>query len=138
MCPIVPAICDAISDLLENEKKPENRPAALLPGLRLCISGAAPLPREIADRFQRLTGATVVEGYGLTEASPVTHAGLPEHFRPGSIGLPMPDTRAKIVDTTDSTRELPPGEPGELLDQRPAAHDRLFRQSRANAQGPVH
>jgi long-chain acyl-CoA synthetase len=112
--PIVPAICDAICDLLEKEQdSATDQP--LNTGLRLCISGAAPLTRETADRFKRLTGATVVEGYGLTEASPVTHAGLPNNLRAGSIGLPMPDTRVRIVDLEDTSRDVPVGEPGELL-----------------------
>src|SRR6185437_3099781 len=116
ICPIVPAICDAISDLLEEEKDTDHGDAPLLhDGLRLCISGAAPLSRETAERFNRLTGATVIEGYGLTEASPVTHAGLPNDFRIGSIGLPMPDTRVRIVELEDPSRDVHPGEPGELL-----------------------
>ena len=115
ICPIVPAICDAISDLLEKEQAPNGDKTPALSTLRLCISGAAPLSRETAERFQRLTGATVVEGYGLTEASPVTHAGLPHDYRVGSIGMPVCDTRAKIVDFDDPSHEMPIGEPGELL-----------------------
>jgi long-chain acyl-CoA synthetase len=115
ICPIVPAICDEISNLLEKERREDPRSGRLPPGLRLCISGAAPLPRETAERFRKLTGATVVEGYGLTEASPVTHAGLPNDIRAGSIGVPMPDTRVRIVDLDDPTRDVIPGQPGELL-----------------------
>jgi long-chain acyl-CoA synthetase len=78
-------------------------------------SGSAPLPLEILEKFERLTGATLNEGYGLSEASPVTHstASLARR-KPGSIGLPLPDTDIKIVDLETGTRELPPGEPGEL------------------------
>jgi long-chain acyl-CoA synthetase len=80
----------------------------------LCVSGAAPLPREIFERFEALTGGRLVEGYGLTEASPLTH-GTPLFGtrRPGSIGVPFPDTQARIVDLT-SGEPLPPGEDGEL------------------------
>ncbi|HET6249992.1 MAG TPA: AMP-binding protein [Tepidisphaeraceae bacterium] len=116
ICPIVPAICDGISALLEKERAEDPAKGRLPAGLRLCISGAAPLTRETADRFHDLTGATVIEGYGLTEASPVTHAGLPNNdVRPGSIGVPLPDTRARIADLDDPTRDVAPGEPGELL-----------------------
>jgi len=115
ICPIVPAICDEISDLLQKEQDDDPTLGRLPRGLRLCISGAAPLPRETAERFHKLTGATVVEGYGLTEASPVTHACLPNDVRPGSIGIPMPDTRARIADLDDPMRDAPAGEPGELL-----------------------
>lgn len=116
ICPIVPAICDAISNLLEKEQHAESPGAQPLKGdLRLCISGAAPLSLQTAERFQKLTGAIVVEGYGLTEASPVTHAGLPTDVRIGSIGIPMPDTRVRIADLDDPSRDVPPGETGELL-----------------------
>lgn len=110
--PLVPAICDAISDRVEAD---EDKTETTIEGLRLCMSGAAPLPRATAERFERLTGAKVIEGYGLTEASPVTHANLSGAARLGSIGLPMPDTRVRIVDLDDPGRELGCGEPGEML-----------------------
>ena len=80
----------------------------------LCVSGAAPLPREVAERFEALTGGRLVEGYGLTEASPLTHCTpLFGERRAGSMGLPFPDTEARIVDLTTS-QPLPIGEEGEL------------------------
>jgi long-chain acyl-CoA synthetase len=80
----------------------------------LCVSGAAPLPREVFERFEALTGGRLVEGYGLTETSPFTHcAPLFGARRPGSIGLPLPDTEARIVDMTTG-EPLPSGEDGEL------------------------
>lgn len=87
--------------------------------IKECISGSAPLPLEIKKRFEELTGAVLVEGYGLSEASPVTHC-TPLYGKQisGSIGLPLPDTDAKIVDPT-SGRELPVGEIGELVVQGP-------------------
>jgi long-chain acyl-CoA synthetase len=87
--------------------------------IKECISGSAPLPLEIKKRFEELTGAVLVEGYGLSEASPVTHCNpLYGKQISGSIGLPMPDTDAKIVDPA-SGRELPVGEIGELVVQGP-------------------
>lgn len=70
-----------------------------LKSVKACISGSAPLPVEIQKRFNAITGGRLVEGYGLTEASPVTHCN-PEfnENRAGSIGLPFPDTEAKLVD----------------------------------------
>jgi long-chain acyl-CoA synthetase len=88
-----------------------------LTSIRACISGAAPLPVEIAYNFEELTGANVVEGYGLTETSPVTHVNplVGEKGKiPGSIGLPMPDTEVKIYDPNDGNKELPLGEEGEI------------------------
>ena len=80
----------------------------------LCVSGAAPLPREVFERFEALTGGRLVEGYGLTESSPLTHCTpLFGERRAASIGLPLPDTDARVVDLA-SGEPLPPGEEGEL------------------------
>ena len=67
--------------------------------LRYCVSGSAPMPQEVQRRFSELTGGQILEGYGLTEASPVTHVNpLGGKRKPGSIGLPFPDTEARVVD----------------------------------------
>jgi long-chain acyl-CoA synthetase len=91
-----------------------------LSSIRACISGAGPLHLEVQERFEALTGGRIVEGYGLTEASPVTHAN-PVHGKrkKGSIGLPFPDTDVKIVDLETGERELPVGEVGELVARGP-------------------
>lgn len=91
-----------------------------LSSLKFCISGGAPLDPAIAQEFARHTGATVVEGFGLSEASPVTHTGpLDGTARPGTIGLPLPDTEARIVDAETGLVTLPPGEVGELVIRGP-------------------
>jgi long-chain acyl-CoA synthetase len=88
--------------------------------LKVCISGGAPLPPRIAEEFIGRTGCTVVEGYGLSEASPTTHSGpLDGSAVPGTIGLPLPDTDAKIVDAATGTEQLPTGEVGELAVRGP-------------------
>lgn len=96
---------------------------ANLRSIRLCISGAGPLHPSIQQRFETLTGAKLVEGYGLTEASPVTHVNpiqsTDDRRRRRSIGLPLPQTVAKIMDPDTGTRELPIGEVGELVIQGP-------------------
>ncbi len=84
---------------------------------RVCTynSGSAPLPVDVLEKFERAVNVTLNEGYGLSEASPVTHS--TSHLsrrRPGSIGLPLPDTDIKIVDLETGTREVPPGTEGEL------------------------
>ena len=78
-------------------------------------SGSAPLPVEVIDQFERMTGGTLNEGYGLSEASPVTHT-TPSLSRrkPGSIGIPLPDTDIKIVDLIGGLTEVAPGAEGEL------------------------
>lgn len=89
-----------------------------LTSIRACLSGAAPLPEQVMYNFEELTGANVVEGYGLTETSPVTHVNplVKGLKRPGSIGLPVADTDAKIFDAKEGGQdtELPQGEEGEI------------------------
>jgi len=90
--------------------------------VRACISGAAPLPVEVQRKFEQLTGGRLVEGYGLTETSPVTHVNPlddPKKNRPGSIGIPVPNTDAKIVDLETGTKDLKPNEVGELVIKGP-------------------
>jgi long-chain acyl-CoA synthetase len=87
-----------------------------LRSITACISGAAPLPVELQTRFETLTGGRLVEGYGLTEASPVTHTTPIFGVRKrGSIGIPIPDTVARIVDADMGTHTLGAGEVGELV-----------------------
>ncbi|HZK85310.1 MAG TPA: long-chain fatty acid--CoA ligase [Desulfosporosinus sp.] len=83
--------------------------------IRCCLSGSAPLPKEVAIRFGELTGGRLVEAYGLSESSPATHLNPIFHARVGSIGIPGPNTDAKIMDLETGQRELPPGEIGELV-----------------------
>jgi len=87
-----------------------------LRSIKVCSSGAAPLPPELAKRFEDVTGAILFEGYGLSETSPVTHIN-PTNRKDrkfGSIGLPISDTIAKILDVETGTKEMPVGETGEL------------------------
>ncbi|MDO0823720.1 MULTISPECIES: long-chain-fatty-acid--CoA ligase [Desulfosporosinus] len=83
--------------------------------IRCCLSGSAPLPKEVAIRFGELTGGRLVEAYGLSEASPATHLNPIFNARVGSIGVPAPNTNSKIMDLETGLRELPPGEIGELV-----------------------
>jgi long-chain acyl-CoA synthetase len=83
--------------------------------LKVCVSGGAPLPGPLHERFEQASGARLVEGYGLTESSGVVstnpYAGENRH---GTIGQPLPETRIRLLDKEDPTRDAPPGEPGEL------------------------
>ncbi|TMK85975.1 MAG: long-chain fatty acid--CoA ligase [Actinobacteria bacterium] len=108
MFPGVPRLYIAINEAKETPKHD-------LTSIRACLSGAAPLPRAVAEEFERITGAKVCEGYGLTETSPITHANpIYGKRKEGSIGLPIPDTDARVVDLDDWTREVEPGTEGEL------------------------
>ena len=87
-----------------------------LSSLRICISGGAPMPAELKAAFEARSGATVVEGYGLTESAGVVscnpYAGL---NKPGSIGQPLPGTDLRLIDKDDPSRPAPDGEPGEIV-----------------------
>ena len=110
---LVPFMIAALNDEMRNK---DIRPK----GLRLCMSGAAPLTEEVAREFERLTGATIMEGFGLSEASPVTHSNPADGSAViGSIGLPLPNTEVRLVDLTHGLTEVPIGEVGELVVRGP-------------------
>ncbi len=91
-----------------------------LKSIRACISGAMKLPADIQERFERTTGGRLVEGYGMTETSPATHCvPLTDERRPGSVGVPLPGTEARIVDPQDAGIVMPVGQPGELAVKGP-------------------
>lgn len=92
-----------------------------LTSIKGCFSGSAPLPVEVLRDFENKTGAVIVEGYGLTESSPVTHVNpfAGGKRKVGSIGIPIPDTECRIVDLNDGVSDLPVGESGELLVKGP-------------------
>ena len=91
-----------------------------LRSIRACISGSAPLLEEVRIRFEKLTGARLMEGYGLSEAPTATHCNpMLGEKRAGSIGLPLPDVDCRIVDLEDDHRDLPVGDAGELLIRGP-------------------
>jgi len=101
------------------ENHPEIRKYDLT-SIKAAICGAGPLMREVQERFERLTRARIVEGYGLSEASPVTHANpILGKRKVGSIGLPWPDLEARIVDIKTGKQALPVGEAGELVVKGP-------------------
>ncbi len=113
LIPAVPAMLAGFNRVLRNRHLD-------LKSVRGVISGGAPLDPAVAAEFAKHTGAIVVQGYGLSEASPVTHSGpLDGTARPGTIGLPLPDTEALIVDAETGTREMPHGEVGELIIRGP-------------------
>jgi long-chain acyl-CoA synthetase len=102
--------------------------------IRYCISGSAPLPVEVQEAFEKLTRGRLVEGYGLTEASPVTHANpMQGERRVGSIGIPFPSTNARIVDWRTGA-PLPQGEVGELLIRGPQVMQGYWKQPEETAQ----
>src|SRR3989442_1079499 len=90
-----------------------------LGSIRACVSGAAPLPNEVRRAFDKITGGRIVEAYGLSEASPATHANPLAGPVKDCIGIPLPDTDAKLVDQDDASREVPGGMLCELAGRGP-------------------
>ncbi len=105
-----------------------------LSSIKACFSGSAPLPLDIINNFQKKTDSIIVEGFGMTECTPVTHVNPFQGKRVvGSIGLPIPDTVCKIVDLEDRDRQMPIGEPGELLIKGPQVMKGYLNQPDATA-----
>lgn len=108
-----------------------------LRSITACISGSAPLLMETARKFRELTGANLVEGYGLTEASPVTHCNPVFDVaknRFGTIGLTFPDTETRLVDLETGEKDVAPGEAGELLIRGPQLMDGYYEKPEETAQ----
>ncbi len=115
-----PTIFHAVPAMLVAMNAHLKKSPADLSSIKWVMSGGASLPVEVAKEFATHTGGLVVEGYGLSEASPVTHAGpLNVKSESGTIGLPMPDTQCRIVCSEDEVTDLPDGETGELLVKAP-------------------
>jgi long-chain acyl-CoA synthetase len=107
--PAVPAMFNAINNYPGVESLD-------LRSIKGCFSGSAPLPMEVLERFEKLTGGRITEGFGLSESSPVTHANpLYGVRKAGSIGIPVPSTDCRIVDLEEGAREVAVGEDGELI-----------------------
>jgi len=91
-----------------------------LSSLKFCLSGGAALPVEVKQRFEEITGCKLVEGYGLSETSPVVTCNpLDGPLKPGSIGIPLPGTILSLRDLADPAKEVPPGEKGEICIKGP-------------------
>ena len=111
--PAVPAIYNAVNNHKDIGKFD-------LTSLRYCVSGGAPLPVEVKKEFEQLTGCIVVEGYGLTEATPVICCNpVIGENRAGAIGQPLPGTIVEIINPEDKTTPMPAGERGELCARGP-------------------
>jgi len=105
-----------------------------LKSIRVCNTGAAPMPPEVLKEFEERTGAIVLEGYGMTEASPVTHTNPFQGNRKiGSVGMPIPDTEVKLVNIDDYTKIVPLGEPGEVMIKGPQVMKGYWNKPEATA-----
>jgi long-chain acyl-CoA synthetase len=105
-----------------------------LSSLRLCLSGGAPVPAEIARRWEAITGHKLVEGYGLSETTAPTHCNPPHRPRYGTVGLPLPFTECKIVSLEDGATELPLDQSGEIAVRGPMVLKGYWRRPDATAE----
>ena len=113
LLPAVPAIFNSILNYPNIERLD-------LRSVQRCFSGSAALAEDVLQRFEALTGSRIVEGFGLSEASPVTHLNpLYGTRKTGSIGVPIPNTESKTVSVDDGVTETAPGQPGELAIRGP-------------------
>lgn len=109
-----------------------------LSSLKLCSSGGDALSLEVKDTFERASGCKLLEGYGLTEASPVVTSNPPEAVeRPGSIGLPLPRTVVQIISTEDRRTPLPPGQAGEVCVSGPQIMAGYWKRPEATAEAVI-
>ena len=106
-----------------------------LTSIKGCFSGSAPLPVEVIREFEKKTGSVIVEGFGMTESSPVTHINpFNGQRKAGSIGLPISDTLCRVVDLNDGKTDLPIGEAGELLVKGPQVMKGYWNNPEATAE----
>ncbi|WP_431800900.1 long-chain-fatty-acid--CoA ligase [Microbacterium sp. bgisy203] len=111
--PLVPPIADRLLRAAQAE-------GVSLAGTEIAISGAMPLPHELVVPWEKATGGYLVEGYGLSECSPVLMANpVADNRKPGTVGLPLPGTECRVVDPDEPTQDVPAGERGELVVRGP-------------------
>jgi long-chain acyl-CoA synthetase len=126
--PAVPTVYTAIANHPDVDKYN-------LDAVEICNSGAAPMPVDVMARFEERTGSKMLEGYGLSESSPVTHCNPLKGVRkPGSVGFPYPDTECKIVDLETGLQEMAVGEEGELIIKGPQVMKGYWKRPEETAQ----
>ena len=127
---LFPGVPPLYKALIDNHKTREHD----LKSIRACVSGAMKLPKETQEGWEKITQGLLVEGYGMTETSPVTHCNpLNESSRAGTIGLPLPSTMARIVDPDNPSVVLPVGESGELAIFGPQVFAGYWQREEENA-----
>ncbi|PJJ73576.1 long-chain acyl-CoA synthetase [Diaminobutyricimonas aerilata] len=115
-----PTFLPAVPPIYERLTAAAAKKKVSLEGIRIAISGAMPLQESVVEPWEAATGGYLVEGYGLSETSPVLMANpVADHRVPGTVGLPLPGTEVRVVDPEDPTRDLPIGEAGELIVRGP-------------------
>ncbi|WP_166867134.1 long-chain-fatty-acid--CoA ligase [Salinibacterium sp. ZJ70] len=115
-----PTFLPAVPPLYDRFRKEAEEKGISLKGIQVAISGAMPLSKEVVEPWEALTGGYLVEGYGLSECSPVLMANpIADNRKAGTVGLPIPGTELRVVDPDEPTRDVEPGTPGELIVRGP-------------------
>ena len=105
-----------------------------LSSMRACFSGGAPVPAEVARRWEAVTGYKLIEGYGLSETTAPSHLNPPHRPKYGTVGLPLPLSESKIVSLEDGVTEMPIGEAGEVVMRGPMVMKGYWRRPEATAE----
>lgn len=120
-----PTFLPAVPPIAERLLEAATRKRVSLEGIRIGITGAMPLAQDLVEPWEKATGGYLVEGYGLSECSPVLLCNpVAENRRPGTVGLPLPGTEVRVVDKDDPSVEVEPGRPGELVVRGPQVFSR--------------
>lgn len=130
-----PTFLPAVPPLYDRLRKAAEEKGISLKGIEIAISGAMPLSAAVVEPWEALTGGYLVEGYGLSECSPVLMANpVAPNRRAGTVGLPLPGTEVRVVDPDEPTRDVEPGEPGELVVRGPQVFSGYWNKPEATAE----
>ncbi|MGN6271458.1 MAG: long-chain-fatty-acid--CoA ligase [Protaetiibacter sp.] len=130
-----PTFLPAVPPLYDRLRKAAEAKGVSLKGIEIAISGAMPLSKDVVEPWEALTGGYLVEGYGLSECSPVLMANpVAPNRRAGTVGLPLPGTEVRVVDPDDPTHDVEPGQPGELLVRGPQVFSGYWKKPEATAE----
>lgn len=133
-----PTFLPAVPPIYERLAKASREQGVDLSSVRFAISGAMPLSREILELWESTTGGLLIEGYGMTETSPVALGNpLGSARRPGAVGVPFPSTEIRVVDPDDLTVDTEPGSPGELLIRGPQVFQGYWKNAEATAESLI-
>ena len=130
-----PTFLPAVPPLYDRLRKAAEAKGVSLKGIEIAISGAMPLSKDVVEPWEALTGGYLVEGYGLSECSPVLMANpVAPNRRAGTVGLPLPGTELRVVDPGEPTRDVEPGTPGELVVRGPQVFSGYWNKPEATAE----
>lgn len=130
-----PTFLPAVPPLYDRLRKAAEEKGVSLAGIEIAISGAMPLSAAVVEPWEELTGGYLVEGYGLSECSPVLMANpVAPNRRAGTVGLPIPGTELRVVDPDEPTRDVEPGTPGELVVRGPQVFSGYWNKPEATAE----